>query len=163
MAERSPVKRYEPGWRNFVMYAVMLIVDVFWGDDEEDHGAAAFYVQGPWCLACNRLWPDGPDSYKVALCKGCCACDPLMAKRLAEEARGRRARYGVYGAAAQAGVPWWRAFGLDDRPADRDFAYRAYKRALGDAHPDRGGNREQMDKVRAAWRLAEYDLNQPRA
>jgi N-glycosylase/DNA lyase len=57
--------------------------------------------------------------------------------------------------------PWWVAFGLESRPESPEDAKRAFKRALGASHPDRGGSREQMEKMRRAWAIAERDYARP--
>ena len=161
----SPVKLYVPTWRVRVRYWVLRAFDlVFRGD------AAASYLEGPWCKQCQRWWPVHPLASKDVLCP-CGATDPLAVRRM-EEGAGLPRGTGsilldspmaflgamlIQAASAHPLLVWWPAFGADARPQTLEDAKRLYKRALHSAHPDRGGSREQMEKVQAAWALAEKD------
>ena len=164
---RSPAKRYEPIWRDRVIYWVFRVLDVviFRRDDP----VAPEYIKGPWCEKCGRWWLDGQPRSTGLLCR-CGASDPIVLERqtrswgLPPGAGALGVDMGILlaGMVVMSGMArkrpeWWKALGLESRPADEDEARRAYKRALGDAHPDRGGSRQQMEAVAKAWTHAERD------
>lgn len=161
----SPAKLYVPNWKIRARYWVLRAFDLVLRG-----GAAASYLEGPWCKQCHRWWPVHPLASKDVLCP-CGATDPLAVKRMEERAGLKPGTgpllldnpLGFLGALlvsrlmAPPGAPWWAAFGTDERPETLEDAKRLYKRALRTSHPDRGGSREQMEKVQGAWAKAEKD------
>jgi len=164
---RSPSKRYEPSWRNYLMYGLLLVVEVFARD-----GVAGWYMEGPWCRRCYRNWRDDWPGRKGVKCS-CGATDPVALK--AWEAANLPPSYQGFGlggadpwtallGAALIGAAmgakrreWWKGLGLEERPADAEEAKKAYRQAQFSAHPDHGGSREQMESVDKAWAHAERD------
>ncbi len=80
---------------------------------------------------------------------------------LGAAALGNPILYAMFAAAALAVLKkqrkdaWWKALGLTERPSNRYKARKAYHAALLKAHPDQGGSREALDKVKKAWLRAE--------
>lgn len=167
---RSPNKRYDWRWKQWPLYAVFWIVGLV----IRDRGVADFYRKGPWCAKCGRLWTDQGRPEKRLSCSGCGLSDPVAQDEF-ERAQclpsGSTSSllglplWALYFAVAarmlsampkrSASDPWWRHLGLQHRPDTAEEARVAYRLALSQAHPDHGGSREQMEKVRKAWESAE--------
>lgn len=160
---RSPAKRYEPIWRDRVIYWFFRVFDRLFDGD-----TAPAYIKGPWCATCGRWWKDGQPLTMGLLCR-CGTSDPIVLEQqtrswgLPPGAGALGVDMGILlaGMVVMAGMAkrpeWWKALGLEERPADPEEAKKAYRQAQFSAHPDHGGSREQMEAVDKAWALAERD------
>lgn len=132
------------------------------------------YAITPLCRLCARHWPDDDDHLK---CPGCGRKDTLRIEQARIRARldddGRETfdrlagpggippflllgMAALAGMAAQSRGNWWKRLGLENRPVTKAEAHTAYRAAMLKAHPDHGGSREAMDKVKKAWARAEW-------
>ncbi|MCK5640642.1 MAG: J domain-containing protein [Gammaproteobacteria bacterium] len=55
-------------------------------------------------------------------------------------------------------IPHWRTV-FDTDSIDIEEVKQLYRKAIGEVHPDRGGNEERFNLVKEAWRLAQQELS----
>ena len=114
-----------------------------------DPGVAAYFAraQQHYAIAC--------DTYRRVEENARALCATLDAmRRIDRHGSGHLLAQALSGFAELPPAPsWWTILGLPEPPVDQKIAKHALRSHLGNAHPDRGGNRAAMMEIQAAGKL----------